>query len=183
MTKPEAQNANIQDKDHLWLQISTMPYFRGLIRSVEAGFYDEIELDSPTLDLGCGDGHFASVVFDRKIEIGTDPWWKPLSEAGRRQAYQGLTQSDGAAQPFPDGYFCSAVSNSVLEHIPHIDEVLVETARVLRPGAPLIFCVPNERYLTELAIPSILIRFGLRYLADIYTDWFRRMSRVHHADG
>jgi SAM-dependent methyltransferase len=91
-------------------------------------------------------------------------------------------QSDGAAQPFPDAYFASAVSNSVLEHIPHLAAVLAETARILKPGAPFVFCVPNERYLTELGIPKILQGLHLSRAGAGYTEWFRQMSRVHHAD-
>ena len=47
------------------------------------------------------------------------------------------------AMPFPDGYFASAISNSVLEHIPQVQEVLADLRRVLKPGAPFLFCVPN----------------------------------------
>ncbi|MFH1635575.1 MAG: class I SAM-dependent methyltransferase [Chloroflexota bacterium] len=149
---------------------------------MEASFYDDIQLPAPSLDLGCGDGHFASLTFDRPLEVGVDPWWGSLREASGRDAYRGLVQADGARMPFPDAYFASAVSNSVLEHIPHLDAVLAETARLLRPGAPFVFCVPNERYLTELTIPGIFARLGLRRLGDAYTEWFRRMSRVHHAN-
>ena len=159
-----------------------MPYFRGLLRAVEARFYEDITLPSPTLDLGCGDGHFASVAFDRKIEVGTDPWWSPLSEALVRNVYLGVTQSDGAAQPFPDGYFASAVSNSVLEHIPHIDAVLSETARVLQPGAPFIFCVPNHQFLSSLSIGRSFDNLGLHRLADAYRSFFNRISRHHHCN-
>jgi SAM-dependent methyltransferase len=169
-------------KDHLWVQISSMPYFRGLLRAVEARFYEEIELPSPTLDLGCGDGHFAIAAFDRPLEVGTDPWWSPLLEAKVRNAYKAIAQTDGATQPFPDAYFASAVSNSVLEHIPHLDEVLTETARVLKPGAPLVFCVPNHQFLSNLSISNGLDRLGLRFLGDAYRSFFNRISRHHHCD-
>jgi SAM-dependent methyltransferase len=83
-------------------------------------------------------------------------------------------EADGAKAPFPSNYFGSAVSNSVLEHIPHIDAVLAEISRVLKSKAPFYFCVPNSRYLTELSIS--------RFIGDRYTKWFRRISRVEHAD-
>lgn len=159
-----------------------MPYFRGLLRAVEARFYEDIDLPAPTLDLGCGDGHFATAAFDRKLEVGTDPWWPPLTESGARGAYQAIAQTDGAAQPFPDAYFASAVSNSVLEHIPHLDSVLTETARVLQPGAPFIFCVPNHQFLSSLSIGRGLDKIGLRPLGDAYRSFFNRISRHHHCD-
>ena len=80
-----------------------------------------------------------------------------------------LVEADGARSPFPNNYFASGFSNSVLEHIPHIDVVLAETARVLKPGAPFYFCVPNTRYLSELSIS--------RVLGKGYTEWFRKISR------
>ena len=163
------------DKDFLYLNLRDLPYFRALIRSVEAAFYQTLDLPSPTLDVGCGDGHFASLTFERKIEVGLDPWHGPIHEAGRRGTYCLLVEADGAAMPFPDGYFGSAFSNSVLEHIPHVGQVLAEAARVLEPGAPFYFCVPNPRYSSELSIA--------RLLGKGYADWFQRISRVQHADG
>ena len=34
--------------------------------------------------------------------------------------------------PFADGYFASAISNSVLEHIPQVQAVLADLRRVLQ---------------------------------------------------
>lgn len=158
----------------LFPHLRDLPYFRALLRSVEAQFYQPIELPAPTLDLGCGDGHFASLAFDRRLEVGLDPGADSLREARRRGAYRALVQADGAAMPFPAGHFASAVSNSVLEHILPLDAVLSETARLLRPGAPFIFCVPNPRYFSALSLP--------RLLGPAYADWFGRVSRVVHAD-
>jgi len=163
------------DKDFLFLHLRDLPYFRALIRAVEAAFYQTLDLPAPTLDVGCGDGHFASLTFERKIEVGLDPWHGPIHEARRRGAYRLLVEADGGAMPFPDGYFASAFSNSVLEHIPRVGQVLAETARVLEPGAPFYFCVPNPRYFSALSIS--------RLLGQEYTDWFRCISRVEHADG
>jgi SAM-dependent methyltransferase len=124
--------------------------------------------------VGCGDGHFASLTFEQKIDVGLDPWHAPIHEAKKYGAYKALVEADGAKSPFPSAYFASGFSNSVLEHIPHIDAVLTETARVLKKDAPFYFCVPNTRYLSELSIS--------RVLGAGYTEWFRKISRVRHAD-
>ncbi len=162
------------EKDYLFMHLQDLPAFRALIRGVEAVYYQTLDLPIPTLDVGCGDGHFASLTFDRKIDVGLDPWHEPIHEAGRRGCYRLLVEAQGNAAPFPAGCFASAFSNSVLEHIEDVEAVLRETSRLLKPGAPFHFCVPNERYLSELALGRV---FG-----KPYTEFFRRISRVHHAD-
>ena len=166
----------------LWSQLTDLPYFRALLRAVEARFYETIQLAAPTLDLGCGDGHFASRAFQRPLEVGVDPWRGPLLEAHERGVYRGLIQADGARLPFPEMFFASAVSNSVLEHIPQLDAVLSEIARVLRPGALFVFCVPNHNFLPMLSVGRALDRLGLRPLGDTYRGFFNRISRHHHCD-
>ncbi|MEJ2011432.1 MAG: class I SAM-dependent methyltransferase [Anaerolineales bacterium] len=165
-------------EDFLQLHLKALPYFRALLRSIEATFYQDLELPSPILDMGCGDGHFGSVTFDRKIDIGVDPDLPSLQEAQTRQAYHSLIQSDGAILPLPAGSIASAFSNSVLEHIPHLDRVLAELGRVMRTGAPLVFTVPNPGYRSELSFPRWLTRMRLPGLAERYTEWFMRMSRT-----
>jgi len=162
--------------DLLWRHLRDLPAFRALLRAVEAHFYTDLPLARPVLDLGCGDGHFASVAFERPLEAGFDPWWGPLAEARKRQAYHLLTQAEGAQMPYPDGAFATVVSNSVLEHIPRVQPVLAEVARVLRspepfvpgpkdqgpakgrPGGVFYFCVPGPNFLPFLSIGRALDR-------------------------
>jgi len=165
-------------KDFLWLNLRELPYFRATLRSVEARLMSEVELPAPILDVGCGDGHFASVTYDHKVDVGIDPSNRPLLEAGRRDAYRLLIQANGAHLPFGTASFGSAISNSVLEHIPPLDPVLAEVGRVLKPGAPFAFTVPNPGYRTQLSLPRFLRRIGLRGPARRYEDWFMWMSRT-----
>jgi len=169
-------------KDFLWLHLRDLPYFRAMLRAVEAQFYQDYNLEKPVLDVGSGDGHFASITFEHPLDVGIDPWEGPLRQAKKLGGYRMLVLADGGCMPFPAGYFASAISNSVLEHIPHVQRVLAEIQRVLKPGALFIFSVPNPAYLSELSIPSRLNRLGLHSLGAVYREWFRRMSRVDHAE-
>jgi len=152
---PVGRNDICNMKDFLFLQLRDLPYFRAFLRAVESSYYQDLPLPAPIYDVGCGDGHFASLTFDQKIDVGLDPWHGPIHEAQKYGAYHGLVEADGASTPFPAEHFASGFSNSVLEHIPHIDAVLTETARVLKKDAPFYFCVPNTRYLTELSISRV----------------------------
>ncbi len=169
-------------KDYLALHLRDLPYFRALLRAVEARFYSDITLPGPVLDLGCGDGHFASLAFEEPIDIGLDPWWGPIQEAAGYRSYQHLVCASGGRMPFPSDYFASGISNSVLEHIPDLDPVIAETARVLKPGAPFIFCVPNHRFLETLSISSGLEKVGFSALAKSYRGFFNRISRHYNCD-
>ena len=174
MTHRQSRIENRKSKDFLSLQLRDLPYFRALLRAVESSYYQDLPLPAPVYDVGCGDGHFASLTFDQKIDVGLDPWHGPIHEAQKFGAYKSLVEADGAQSPFPSQYFASGFSNSVLEHIPHIDDVLKETARVLKKDASFYFCVPNTRYLSELSIS--------RVLGKGYIEWFRLISRTQHAD-
>jgi SAM-dependent methyltransferase len=175
-------NGRTASEEILWRHLRDLPYFRAMVRAVEDSFYQDLELPSPVLDLGCGDGHFASVAFNHPLDVGLDPWWGPLLEARTRDAYRMLVRSDGARIPFPDGFFACAVSNSVLEHIPHVEDVLAETARVVRAGGRFVFCVPNHRFPQYLLGTQTFRKLGLTGAADWYGRFFNRISRHQHTD-
>ncbi|MDX1600782.1 MAG: class I SAM-dependent methyltransferase [Anaerolineales bacterium] len=165
-------------QDLLARQLRELPFFRATLRAVESRFLTSADLPEPTLDVGAGDGHFASVTFDHVLAVGLDPDLSSLREAQGRNAYRILVQADGARMPHPDGHFASALSNSVLEHIPSLDQVLAETGRVLRSGAPFVFTVPNPGYRDKLSLPRWLSKIGLSKLGEAYRGWFMRMSRT-----
>jgi SAM-dependent methyltransferase len=169
-------------KDLLTRHLQDLPYFRALLRAVEARFYEDISLPEPVLDLGCGDGHFASLAFSSPLTMGLDPWWGPIKEAVSWGSYHHLVCAVGDQMPYPDDSFNAVISNSVLEHIPDLEPVIAETARVLKPGSPFVFCVPNHRFLGTLSISRWLDRIGLTALAKRYKEFFNRISRHYHCD-
>jgi SAM-dependent methyltransferase len=169
--------------DLLWLHLKDLPAFRALLRATEACFYMSLPFPEPVLDLGCGDGHFGAVALPRPPDVGLDPDARPLREAQRRGAYRLLLRADGGRLPFPDARFGTVVSNCVLEHIPDVDRVVREVARVLRPGGRFYFSVPGPDFLALLSVGRALDRLGLRPLGDLYRQFFHRISRHYHYDG
>lgn len=166
----------------LWRHLSSLPYFRGFLRAFEDLFYQGMSLPEPVLDLGSGDGHFASVAFEGTVDVGLDPWLPPTREARQRGAYRLLVLGEGAQIPFADASFASVISTSVLEHIPDIQPVLEEVARVLRPGSIFVFCVPNHRFPEELWGRKFLTKLGFRNFGEAYARFFNRIARHAHTD-
>lgn len=173
---------SIETEKILIRHLRDLPYFRAMLRAVEDQFYQDIPLTAPILDMGCGDGHFASVAFAQPLDVGLDPWSGPLREAYKRGSYRMVIQADGAHMPFPTGWFASAVSNSVLEHIPQVEQVLIEIGRVVRPGGLFAFCVPNDRFTTELQGATLFKTLGFTGVSQSYSRMFNRISRHAHTD-
>ncbi len=167
-------------RDYLWPHLTSLPYFRAMLRAVEARLLQEVDLPAPVLDIGSGDGHFATVAFDRPLDVGIDPARGVMREAASRGGYRLLVCTPGAPLPVAEHSFASALSNSVLEHIPQLMPVLVEIHRALRPGAPFAFTVPNPGYRTELSLPRQLRRLRMRAAGKAYADWFMWMSRTRN---
>lgn len=163
-------------------QLRELPAFRALLRAVEVRCYAELPLPRPVLDLGCGDGHFASMAFPQRLDVGLDPWWGPLQEARQQQSHAMLNHADGARMPYPAAAFATVVSNSVLEHIPQVEPVLAEVARVLQPGGAFYFCVPGPNFRHFLSVGRALDAVGLHGLAEAYRRLFDRISRHYYYD-
>jgi ubiquinone/menaquinone biosynthesis C-methylase UbiE len=172
----------LESDDMLMRQLQDLPCFRAMVRSVEAGFYCHLPLPAPVLDLGCGDGHFASSAYPRRLEVGVDRNFKELHHAGKRQAYGLAIQAEASQLPFRNECFAGAISNSVLEHIPDVDKVLMELRRVLKPQGLLAFSVPNDRFGASLPGVRLLRRCGQHALADWHVNLFNRISRHIHTD-
>lgn len=136
----------------------------------------------PILDVGCGDGQFAEITFDHKIDVGLDPWFEPMREASGRQVYDLLAWAYGQTMPFDAGTFRSAFSNSVLEHIPDVQPVLNEISRVLSTDGLFYFCVPNHNFDPNLSIGKLLNRLKLPSAANRYRNWFEKIARHINLD-
>lgn len=178
----EATRSVSNGHDFLWPHLKELPAFRALLRAVEARYYQDIEMPVPILDLGCGDGHFASVAFPGRALVGIDLGWQELREAAARDTYRWVIQGDATELPFPSAFFGTVISNSVLEHIPNIEAVLAEVSRVLEPGGQLIFCSPSEYFTANLSLYRLLAQVGWYSMAEAYGRWFNRISRHYHCD-
>ena len=171
-----------KEKDYLWLNLKELPYFRAILRSVEARSYRSIPLNTPILDLGCGDGHFVTTAFDHKIDVGIDPWKQPIKEASSYNGYKSLVCGDGYTLPFAENSFNSCISNSVLEHIDDLDKVFNELGRVMKIDSIFVFCVPNHNFLNNLSISNFFDHIGFKKIANFYRIIFNKISRHLHCD-
>lgn len=163
-------------RDFLRPHLLTLPIHRAMLRSVEARLFAELapDLPEPLIDIGSGDGTFAQIALPGKRIVGIDPLLTDTQEARQRGVYAGLTVANGAALPFPDGSFASAISNCVLEHVIPLDETLREVARVVEPGGLFVASVVGNRFPQDLLGTALLNCLGLD--GSRYGRWFNKIS-------
>lgn len=97
------------------------------------------------LDAGCGEGYgCATVGQEATAVLGVDYDVNALRRAGRRHARGAFTRANLVALPLADACADVVLSLQVVEHIWSPEELLAETARVLRPGGLLALTTPNR---------------------------------------
>ena len=127
----------------------------GLWRAAEiAALQEMVDLcERPILDVGCGDGIVTSLALPL-VDVGLDPDERTLERAARLHVYEQFECVPIEEISRADESFNTVISNSVLEHLPRLDDALASMARVLRPGGRLIFTAPTEEFSTWLALPT-----------------------------
>lgn len=90
------------------------------------------------LDLGCGGGLYVdALAATGRTVVGLDRSADQLRHARHRSPH--LVLGDAAALPFADGSFGAVAAIWISTDVDDFTAVLAEAARVLRPGAPLVF--------------------------------------------
>jgi SAM-dependent methyltransferase len=126
------------------------------------------ELAPPILDIGCGDGLFATLAYPGKQVWGIDVNLTEIRRAQSTAAYDALVCGSITDVALPKGFFHGAIANCSLEHVPDLDQALLNIRSALAPGAEFINIVPTPRWTRLLAIPELLRTHGLIGLADAY---------------
>jgi len=173
-----------EQRDFLALHLESMAPHRAILRSIEAKFMSRVPLVHPVLDIGSGDGHFASLAYREPIDVGIDVMDRDLKEAAtlRPAVFLDLVKASATRMPFPDGAFKTVLSNCVIEHIPDVDAVISEIGRVLQPGGTFATTLPSEHYPEYLLGSTLTRRIGFERGATAYGNFFNRISHHHHVD-
>lgn len=152
-----------------------------LYRALEAREFAGEEFRMPVLDLGCGDGSFASVMFagESRVRVsGLDSNLECLKQARSRSCYENVILGDIQSMGIKDRSFQTVFSNCVLEHVPDVNAALGEVGRIIKPGGAFFFTVPSEKYGDYLLFCRLLRRAGLAGRARRY---FQKVTaRLNH---
>jgi|688.fasta_scaffold372057_2 ubiquinone/menaquinone biosynthesis C-methylase UbiE len=164
---------------------SKVPLALVLERLLEVQIFEKIDLNSPSLDLGCGDGIFSSLAFKKQFDIGVDYNEKELRLASETKKYSELIATDAKSIPINNLYFRTIVCNSVLEHMDNFEEILLECYRVLNFDGDLYFTLPTRLFERYAMVYSLFNKVGLKYLAEKvakFYNFFWRHKNVYDTE-
>lgn len=143
------------------------------------------------IDLGCGDGKLTKILLERvkgRELIGIDIDYRTTELAKQLGIYNRIHTVPGDAIPEEDSIFDFVFSNSVLEHIENIENVLKEVKRLLKKGGIFLFTVPSINFHSCLKGPllpfvsrgtyirKIDMRLGQRRHWDV-VEWGKTLFR------
>lgn len=155
-------------------------------RSFELEILEKIRdsrgLLNPVLEIGCGDGMFASFLFDT-VDAGIDINPRCIERQRLKEhRYGELYCMDACNMSFTGNKYLTVLANCVIEHIDEYEKVISECHRVLQPGGKLVFTVPLSGINKHLISQSDwYIKLRQRQLchvnlfsADMWADVLRR---------
>jgi len=133
------------------------------------------------LDLCCGEGRVARVIFgEGVIDTGLDINITALQQAQREGTYVHVIAGDAQQLPFASDTFDAVFSNSSVEHVLRVTDLLHEVARVLRPQGRFVFTVPNHRLADYFFYGALLRRVGAGRTANWYVRTRNRLLNHFH---
>jgi SAM-dependent methyltransferase len=134
----------------------------------------------PILDVGCGDGLFASIAFDGAEVWGIDIDADEGRWAAASQAYSQVILGDVTRAKLPDSFFATCVANCSLEHVPRIDRALANIRASLKPGGRAYLFVPNKDWAKAMLTYRALERAGFGGLAELFRSSVDTFFKHHH---
>lgn len=160
--------------------LSLAPLPLAFERTLEAQIFADLQFDRPVLDIGCGEGLFAKVVFEEPVDTGVDPNSRELERARDLGSHEELIECFGHEIPKPDGAYNTIFSNSVLEHIPDLDPVLREAHRLLAPGGRMYLTVPSDKFEHYAVGGRVLDGLGWAKMSQRYRESYNSFWRHYH---
>lgn len=169
----------VQVEKYLRRFLEISPIALALWRSVEAKHLATVELKSPILDIGCGFGEFALAFFDKPVDVGIDISPLNLFACAKTNKYKNLVLGDARKMPFTDKSFSTVFSISTLEHISHVEKVLRDTFRILKPNGIMALTIETTKVDQKSVYRSLFRKIHLPFMSVFYSKIYNKIFKRH----
>lgn len=135
-------------------------------RAWEYAAYQKYRLQGRILDLGCGDGRYFRLLWPDATDVVGVDMDAGVAEAARQSGiYRAVHVAAAHEVPEDSETFDHVFANCSLEHMDHLDSVLAEIARCLKPEGTLLCSVVTDRFLHWALLPGLLAGAGFQEAA------------------
>ena len=156
------------------------PYMPSLShwRSWEYASYTKFFMSGKVLDLGCGDGNYFKLLWPQVPDTtGVDLDPNVAQRAKQSGVYRNVHVAPAHNLPEAANQFDYVFANCSLEHMDHLDDVLSEIYRCLKPGGRLLCSVVTDRFITWSLLPKFVHLAGFDEASGTLEDDF---LEYHH---
>jgi len=153
---------------------------------------EHVRLQTPLLDVGCGDGLFWEILCRELLEGGADRLGglvgididseelqlasARLSRFGGRIDKVDIELGDAALDP---GYFRTVLCNCSIEHVPKLEVAMMNIRDLMCDGGMLVMFVPAPQWSSGMLMKQALVRFSPR-IGATYGALFDGFFQHHH---
>lgn len=142
----------------------------------------DLDCPGPILDVGCGDGLFATLAFGGQEVWGIDIDGNEGRRAQASQAYSHVILADVTQARLPQGFFGSCVANCSLEHVPDIQAAGRAIVSALKPGGVFYTFLPAKDWADALMVAKTLRKLGLESMAGTITEAINSIFKHRHLE-
>jgi ubiquinone/menaquinone biosynthesis C-methylase UbiE len=167
-------------RDFLKSYLKVAPLALASERALECEILSLQKFEPPLLDIGCGDGIFASILFESKVDTGIDLDLYELARCKKLNIYKELIACQGAEIPKPDQSYKTIMSNSVLEHIKDLKPLLSEVSRLLQKEGSFYVTIPNNKFEEAAVISRILNKINLINIKKRFNVFYNKFWRHYN---
>lgn len=147
-------------------------------RAWEFAAYQHYSLDGRILDLGCGDGRYFQLIWPSANDVVGVDMNPGVAELGLQSGvYRDVHIAPAHQVPEADASFDHVFANCSLEHMDHLDAVLAEICRCLKPGGTLLCSVVTDRFVQWSLLPNLIAMAGFD---DAATALQKEFLDYHH---
>lgn len=136
--------------------------------------------EGPILDVGCGDGLFASIAFKGAEVWGIDIDALEGRWAAASRAYTQIILGDITSARLPKDFFATCVANCSLEHVPRLDLALTTIRDSLKPSARAFLFVPDKDWAKDMLSVRTLEQLGSPSMASVLEDSINTLFKHRH---
>ncbi|MCH2170886.1 glycosyltransferase [Myxococcota bacterium] len=162
-------------REFLDAYLDQAPTALALQRATECRLMARFEFPRPILDLGCGDGTFARMLFNGiRVDAAVDADPVAVEQAREARCYHEVELARPEALPQPAESVATVLANGTLGGPGQPQAALQEIHRVLQPGGTLRMTAPTPDFQRFRLWSGVLDRLGAAALARGYEGFARR---------